>query len=245
MAFDLKSESDVKEYINNLGIEYRFGCYSEKKAEVCHLLADFLEAIKKDFEKAAKVYKNNCDEYKYGKSCLKYGSYCLTGRGLKKSDYPLAYNYFEKGCNLNEPSACFNQAVLLVTKNDSFGVSQDVLKGASLLEKACESQNGMACYYLSSLYIAGAKNGYKIGEKAQKDKYDIPKNMEKAFKYALDGCNLGVMYSCANLSQMYLKGQGVQKNEELAEKYKKLALEMQDEVMKAQDTLTFGVGLDN
>ena len=31
MAFDLKSEKDVKEYVDNLGIEYRFGCYSEKK----------------------------------------------------------------------------------------------------------------------------------------------------------------------------------------------------------------------
>lgn len=33
MAYDLKSEEEVKEYINNLGIEYRFGCYSEKKPE--------------------------------------------------------------------------------------------------------------------------------------------------------------------------------------------------------------------
>lgn len=33
MAFDLQSESDVKEYIEKLGIEYRFGCYSEKKPE--------------------------------------------------------------------------------------------------------------------------------------------------------------------------------------------------------------------
>lgn len=33
MAYDLKSESEVKDYIQNLGIEYRFGCYSEKKAD--------------------------------------------------------------------------------------------------------------------------------------------------------------------------------------------------------------------
>jgi hypothetical protein len=33
MAFDLKEEKDVKEYIEKLGIEYRFGCYSEKKPE--------------------------------------------------------------------------------------------------------------------------------------------------------------------------------------------------------------------
>jgi len=33
MAYDLKKESDVKEYVEKLGVEYRFGCYSEKKPE--------------------------------------------------------------------------------------------------------------------------------------------------------------------------------------------------------------------
>lgn len=33
MAYDLKKETDVKEYLDKLGIEYRFGCYSEKKAD--------------------------------------------------------------------------------------------------------------------------------------------------------------------------------------------------------------------
>lgn len=33
MSFDLQKEEDVKEYIEKLGIEYRFGCYSEKKPE--------------------------------------------------------------------------------------------------------------------------------------------------------------------------------------------------------------------
>jgi len=30
MAYDFKKEDDVKEYIKNVGIEYRFGCFSEK-----------------------------------------------------------------------------------------------------------------------------------------------------------------------------------------------------------------------
>ncbi|KAF7271022.1 hypothetical protein GWI33_016053 [Rhynchophorus ferrugineus] len=242
MDFNLKSESEVKEYIKNLGIEYRFGCYSEKKPEVCHLLADFLEAIKKDFEKAAKVYKNNCDEYKYGKSCLKYGGYNLTGKGLHKADYKAAYDYFEKGCNLEEPYACFNQGLLLVTRNDQLGIKQDLLKGTKLLEKACKAQNASACYYLSGLYISGAKNGYKIGDSSVKD-HDIPRNMQKAFQYALEGCNLDNMYSCANLSQMYAKGEGVEKNEELAKKYKNKALDLLKDANSNQ-SLKFGLGID-
>ncbi len=33
MAFDFQKEADVKEYLKNLGIEYRYGCYSEQKPE--------------------------------------------------------------------------------------------------------------------------------------------------------------------------------------------------------------------
>lgn len=33
MAFDFRKEEDVKQYLHNIGIEYRFGCYSEKKPE--------------------------------------------------------------------------------------------------------------------------------------------------------------------------------------------------------------------
>lgn len=33
MAFDLKDENEVKDYIEKLGVEYRFGCYSEKNPE--------------------------------------------------------------------------------------------------------------------------------------------------------------------------------------------------------------------
>lgn len=32
-AFNLKNSEDVKEYLKNLHIEYKFGCYSEKKPD--------------------------------------------------------------------------------------------------------------------------------------------------------------------------------------------------------------------
>lgn len=99
MAYDLKNEEDVKEYLKNLHIEYKFGCYSEKKPEgkwknkiylsitsrlndrfaVCHLLGDFHEAVKGEMENAAATYKANCDEYNYGKSCAKYGDFKAIG----------------------------------------------------------------------------------------------------------------------------------------------------------------------
>lgn len=133
MAYDLKQEEDVKDYIENLGIEYRFGCYKEQKPQVCHLLGDYLEAIKKDFDKAARVFKSNCLDYKFGKSCLKIGNYTLIGRGRAKGDAAEALTYFEKGCEYNEPGACLHAGMLLTATGPGINVKRDVPKGKILI----------------------------------------------------------------------------------------------------------------
>ncbi|KAK9884328.1 hypothetical protein WA026_005278 [Henosepilachna vigintioctopunctata] len=242
MAYDFKSEEDVKEFIKNLGIEYRFGCYSEKNPEVCHLLGDYLEAISKDFEKAAVVYRSNCDDYKYGKSCLKYGTYMLTGKGVRKSDQKVAFDYFEKGCELGNETACLHQGLLYICENEEKRIVRDVRKGMSLLEKSCYAKNANACYYLSGMYISGVKKKQIDKNLTDLDGYEIEKDMKKAFTFASEGCNLGNIYSCANLSQMYRKGEGVAKNQELADKYKAIALDLQDQI-NSNKTLTFQEGL--
>lgn len=92
------------------------------------MLADYLEAIKKDFSKAAKVYKNNCDDYNYGKSCLKFARYLLLGKGGIKEDYKAGYDYLEKACNQNEPDACFHQGLMVINANDKLNQPRNILK---------------------------------------------------------------------------------------------------------------------
>lgn len=75
--------------------------------------------------------------------------------------------------------------------------------------------------------------------------YILQKDMKKAFEFAYKACELRNMYACANLSQMYARGDGTEKNEAEAEKYKKLAMEMQEEAKKHQQTLEFQQGLKN
>jgi TPR repeat protein len=61
------------------------------------------------------------------------------------------------------------------------------------------------------MYIAGVrKHDKKESGSSGSDKveYAVPSDMKKAFQFALKGCELGNMYSCANLSQMYKKGDG-------------------------------------
>ncbi|SPP89636.1 cytochrome c oxidase assembly factor 7 homolog [Drosophila guanche] len=260
MAYDLKKESDVKEYIDKLGVEYRFGCYSERKPEACHLLGDYLEGIKKDFEKASKVYKSTCDDYGYAKSCYKFGNYSILGKGKSgsKGEPRVAYQYYEKGCNLNDSDACLHSGLLLVSRSMPKEIDRNVPKGLELLTKSCDMNNANACFYLSGMHISGVQTRTEPGAvpassgptpaKTLKDSdYIVLKDMKKAFQFAFKACELRNVYACANLSQMYARGDGIEKNEKEAEKYKKLALEMQEEIKKQQDTLGFqqGVGMPN
>jgi cytochrome c oxidase assembly factor 7 len=230
MAFDLKDESQVKEFIDNLGIEYRFGCYKENKPEVCHLLGDFLESIKKDYVKAGKIYKSNCDDYNFGRSCYKFGSYKLLGRGQQPVDRDLAYEYYRKGCEFGVSESCLNAGLMCVANGPHTRTVKDYHKGLELLDKGCEGNNPFCCYYIGGVYIPGIEEA------------NIKKDMNKARRYSEKGCELGSFYACVNISQMYQRGDGVPKDEEKAEKYKKRALELQEELMKQQQTLTFQQG---
>lgn len=230
MGFNLKDEEEVKLYLKNLGIEYRFGCFKEKKPEVCHLLGDFFEAINKEFEKASRIYKSNCDDYNFGRSCHKYGSYSLVGKGGVKQDSEVSHEYFKKACELGEQKACFNDAILNLYDTQFSRKEKDHKLGISFLNKCCEANDALCCYYYSSLYITGLENGH------------VEKDLKKAFVYALKSCELGNVQSCANVSQMYRRGEGVEKNEGLADKYKKRTLELKMEY-ETQAQLEFQQGV--
>lgn len=116
-------------------------------------------------------------------------------------------------------------------------------------------KNALACFYLSGMHISGVNETIPAAPADQTttsssassstSNYIIPKDMKKAFNFSKQACELGNMYACANLSQMYAKGDGVEKNEANAEKFKKLSLEMQDEVKKAQPALGFQQGINS
>lgn len=69
-----------EEYVANIGIEYRFGCYEEKRAEACQLLGEYFEAVKTDFRAAFDVFRENCEQRRHPRSCFKYGQYLSAGR---------------------------------------------------------------------------------------------------------------------------------------------------------------------
>lgn len=121
--------------------------------------------------------------------------------------------------------------------------------GSKYFKKACDKNDNMACHYLSSMYISGVPKNLEDfnphdPEKNKNIEYAIKPDFKEAFKYASKACELGHVYGCANVSIMYAKGEGVEKNEELAEKFKKITIELQ----RAPETtkeLKFQQGLNN
>jgi len=114
----------------------------------------------------------------------------------------------------------------------------------------------MSCFYISGMFISGVEAV-------------VSKNMAKAFEYSHKACHLGNVYACANLSQMYrkvrvinsiylyfsvidsvaniefqiiLQGDGVTKDERKADEYKKMATDMQDQLVKQFNTIRFEEG---
>jgi len=190
--------------------------------------------VKKDWTKAARVYKVNCEDYNFGHSCFKIGNYTFMGKGDVKIDHKQAAIYYDKGCELNYPDACLHSALMRTSQSSqmflkSVQVEKDPKDAIAKFHKGCSLENNMSCFYLSGMYISGVDDV-------------IEKDMSKAFEYSQKACHLGNIYACANLSQMYKKGDGVSKDEKKADEYKQIANEMQDQVVKNFSSIKFEEG---
>ncbi|XP_078052205.1 uncharacterized protein LOC144478310 [Augochlora pura] len=228
---NLKDPEEVKEYLKNLYIEYKFGCYSEKKPEVCHLLGDYEESIKLNNEEAAKIYKRTCDTMNYDRSCTKYGDFSLVGRGCEKNG-ETAYKYMKRGCELNDPRGCYHAGVLAVTKDEfEKDRAKQVADGMQMLQKACDGNEERACFHLMGIYISGIK-GY------------VEKDFKKSYQFGMKCCDFGNPYACANLSLMYKNGDGVEKNEKISDSFKERALKLLHELQTSKKQLKFHQGID-
>ncbi|VDL84503.1 unnamed protein product [Nippostrongylus brasiliensis] len=63
-----------------MAIDYILNRMSEKRADSCQLLGEYMEALEQNFKAAYTLFKQNCEERKYPKSCFKYGMYLLSGK---------------------------------------------------------------------------------------------------------------------------------------------------------------------
>lgn len=114
-----------------------------------------------------------------------------------------------------------------------------------LLKKSCELNNGNACSDLFDVYISGIKRsdvqtgsvltkGGTVPKPStaapSKSEYIVPKDVKQAFSFVYKSCELKNWIGCANLSQMYARGDGTAKDQENADKFKKIAKELRGDI---------------
>lgn len=159
--------------------------------------------------------------------------------------------FLTKSCDMNNATACFylsgmhisgvhnNNNNNTTTTTSNAEVEKQLSKHTDKIN-ANDNNNTTKLSSSSSLSTTPKTTTSNVAVKAKE--FILQKDMSKAFNYAYKACELKNMYACANLSQMYARGDGTEKSAEKAEKFKKLALEMQEDIKK-QKTLEFQQGL--
>merc|ERR1712127_373354 len=99
-----------------------------------------------------------------------------------------------------------------------------------LYRQACD-QGEMAesCHRYAAMFIKGIQGVCE-------------KNMNEAFKYSLKACELGNMAGCVNVSMMYSKGEGTDKNPVAAKEYADISGEMMAQLRQEQARVAFQEG---
>lgn len=205
----LKSKEEVIDFLRNLGIQYRYGCYEEKNPEACELLAEYVELVERNIEKSTKLYRFTCESYSIGKSCHNYANSLFYGRGIKK-DACRALDYYSRACLSGHAVSCFNAGQMYFSENKEVraAIKRDLDKAATLFEKGCVLNNPDSCSLGTYLYYSNF-----AGMRETKDKPALKaEHEEKALRFAERGCKLNELNCCVYLAKAYKDGLGCEKS---------------------------------
>uniref|UniRef100_A0A183CP67 Proteasome endopeptidase complex n=1 Tax=Globodera pallida TaxID=36090 RepID=A0A183CP67_GLOPA len=214
-----------KEYVKNIGIEYRFGCYEEKRADSCQLLGEYFEAVQTDFKAAFDVFRSNCEQRQFPRSCFKYGQYLAAGKECEPS-FKQAISPLRMSCDGGLYKGC--RVLALILWNGESDRLPDSEQAEQLMQRAAELGDHEASWILSTWYMGSlaklkrektVRSDHKMGA--------LSRDMEKALSYGLKACDEGNIYqSCLNVSRMYRLGDGIPKDENKAKQYNARAKEL-------------------
>jgi len=244
---DFTNEEEVKEYLNNIEIEYMYGCNKERNEDSCYRLGEFLDTIRKNFDGAAKAYKECCDSFRSAPCCYKSGQFHMLGKGRLSKSTLEAYECYKTACKQDKytdqgkndriAASCCNMGLLMMSDeavrqrfvtanklddaNDRDKTKNILSTITKVFDRSCSLRDPSGCTYLSQLYM----NGFQ-GE---------GQDMKLAAKFGQAACELGDATACHNLMIMYRRGDGVVKD---TEKSAKFGIR-RDEILKGNSSLSF------
>uniref|UniRef100_A0A0N5CED8 Cytochrome c oxidase assembly factor 7 n=1 Tax=Strongyloides papillosus TaxID=174720 RepID=A0A0N5CED8_STREA len=219
-------QAEREEYVKNIGIEYRFGCYKENKPDSCHLLGQWFENVEKNFEKSYNLFKDNCLTRKYPQSCYKYANYRISGTKEKPERLEELIDAFKMACDGGVTPGC--QTLGLIYWNGEKGRSPNPELAVKYLERACELEDAMACFRLSNWYRTSEEERKKERTENKPSNFGfVPKDTEKALSFAIRACDLGYSNGCMHAALMYRGRDGFPLDKDKAVDYVKKAKEIE------------------
>lgn len=231
---EIKKERE--EYVKNIGIEYRFGCYEEKQASACQLLAEYHEAIEQNFGEAFKQFRENCELRRWPRSCYKMGTYLLAGRECEPS-FKKAIEPMRIACEGNEPKGCKRLAQIFWTAEPDREPESE--RAEQLMRRACNMDDFEACWILSTWHMGPtAKFAKRRGRSKSLEAKtgSLPKDMEKALEFGIRACEQGnIPQACMNVSRMYRIGDGIAKDVDKSNYFHRRSKELLEMIKKGWD----------
>ena len=106
------------------------------------------------------------------------------------------------------------------------GLPKNLLDSLTYFEKSCNGSNPVACITLFKIYLDGSS--------------ELNKDSNRAFEYTKRACDLGDLFGCWNAYLMLKRGDGIAKNEQQCEEYKKRFEEIKREHSSAGPEVVMG-----
>uniref|UniRef100_A0A0N5ARL8 Cytochrome c oxidase assembly factor 7 n=1 Tax=Syphacia muris TaxID=451379 RepID=A0A0N5ARL8_9BILA len=212
--------AEARDYVYNLDLEFKFGCFKEHNADLCHQHGEFLESVQNNFADAFKIFKENCEQRKHPDSCLKYAKYMISDKERKAGANDIEKSLITS-CEGAVPRAC-HYLSLFYYKRDGDKCKKKV---EEYMKRACELHYGRSCWLLGAWYL-GPVEGVEFvnGKKVRVNNVEVvERDAAKALNYGIMGCELGVPQACSNVSRMYEIGDGIEKDSKKAKDFKERA----------------------
>lgn len=156
------------------------------------LVSGFLYKKAKNHSQAFRFYAKACDGgVGKGTGCLRLGEFYYFGRLGVSKDFVKARNYYTKGCELDNASACFNLAIMY---EEGEGGVENSERAFDLYGKACDLDYGEGC------------SGFGFIMFYKKQQY------AEARKFLEKGCRLDSGLACFGLALSYETGSGARQD---------------------------------
>lgn len=205
-------------YLKSCSLKNEKGC--EKAVALYHNAGEYCEKAEDTtdtvyvrsehcFTDATAFLKDECSRDRIS-ACEALGYLYADIYEPEQKEFKSATVYYQKACDLNSSSSCYELARTYELINSS-NTGGDFLR---LYRKACEMKNSGACYRIAELYLEGQK---------------VERNPVTAVTYLDKACGLNEPEACRTLSDIYKHGaKGIKKDAEMSQIYQKKAEEIEN-----------------